>query len=372
MAQGVLAYRDVTFKFPTTDDIESMNLRLRSDRRQAFSISGKSESVLLLAFEEVDIRLRAILDGATLIRDLEAFWSHAQSGKPWTYSQKDDDAVLTALEADAAAAATTLRVTNLDGIVVNGEYVLVHDLLGRNSSTNKLSSAQSKCDVVADYTYTGTAGGALAGAAKVGTDSIILTATTAASQMQATGPAVAKGNFLTFSVWYHSHTTGAWRLRITGGSVIKTGTAIPADTDVGTNWKNAQLTAYFPDAVASTTVSIENVTGGAGPDTITVDAWQATLTKQHATPWVDGATTVDTKTAALEGLAEIVKVSTIVAAGGNKDTLNLAAALRFPFKARDTLKSRRHWERAVALDARWPLSTNLLDQDFRLRFREIP
>jgi hypothetical protein len=370
MGQGSISYRDQTITFPVTDDIERMDLRLRDDRRQAFSISGKSEGVLLLPFEEVTVSLRNILDSATLIRDIEAFWSYAQAGGPFKFSIDNTDTVLTALEADAAAGATAIRVTNLDGIAA-GEYVLKHDLLGRNSSTNKLSSVQSKCDAVGDYAYTGTAAGALTGAAKVGTDSIKLTATSAGSEMRAVGPLVTRGKFLTFSIWYHSHTTAAWRLRITGGSVVVTGTAIPADSDVGVNWKNAQLTAFFPDEVASTVVSIENVTGG-GSDQITVDAWQVTLSKQHATPWVDGATTTDTKTAAIDGFSEVVTVSTIVAAGGNKDTLNLASGLRFPFKERDALRSRRHWERCVALDDQWPLTTKLLDQDFRLRFREIP
>ena len=372
MAQGKISYRDISFTFPVTDDIETIDHILNADRRQGFSISGKPETVFLLPFEQVTIGLRNILDDKTLIRDLEAFWSHAQSGKPFTFSIDDTDAVLTALEADAAAGTTSLRVTNLDGIVVDKEYTLKHDLLGRNTSTNKLSSAQSICDVVGAYIFTGTAAGALTGSPKVGigTDSIALTATTSGSEMQATGPKVNKGTFLTFSIWFHSHTAGAWRLRITGGSVVKTGLAIPADADVGINWKNVQLTAFFPDEVASTTVSVESIIGGATG--ITVDGWQVTLTKQHATPWVDGATTTDTKTAAIDGFSEIVKVSTIVAAGGNKDTLTLAAGLRFPFKERDALRSRRHWERCVGLDIRWPLRTKILDQDFRLRFREVP
>ncbi len=373
MPSASISYRNISFDFPVNeDDIETMDQRRSADRRLDFSIGGSPESVFLLPAEVVTVSIREILDEKALIRDLEAFWSHAQTGKPFTFSITKTDAVLTALEADAAAGATVLRVTNLDGIVVNQEYTLKHDLMGQNTSVNKLSSAQSICDVVGAYTYTGDAAGALTGAAKVGvgTDSIKLTATTAFSRMQATGPAVAKGNFLTFSVWYHSHTADVWRLRIFGGSTLKVSSVIPADSDVGTNWKNVQLTLFFPDAVASTTLSIENSVGGSHQ--ITVDAWQVTLTKQHATPWVDGATTTDTKTTSIDGLAEVVKVSSVVAAGGNKDTLNLAAGLRFPFKARDVLRSRRHWERCVALDDVWPLRTKLISQDFRFRFREVP
>ena len=359
-----IAYRDQVILFPAVDDPERVARERTVDNRVGFSQSGQNESSMILAFDQVRIEVADVVTEAFL-DELEAWWSHARRGVPYTFSFDDTDRVLTAIDADAAAGATVLDVSSLDGIVAGRKYFLVQDLMGRNLSRNLLASLPSLCEDAADYTIIGSPTITQVGSPKQGTFALKMDTILAFDAIQSTiATAIPKEGFVTFSLWYKDlRAANTYRLSIIGGS--KTVTALISDASPGV-FRRFQVTGFFPDGASNIVVNVESTTA-VSAEFITVDAWQVEFT-QHATPWRDGVFTDPAGTLSTQGFTEVVTVDTIA-----PPQVTLAAPLKFSYKARDAFKSFRHWERVVSLDSpTGPLRDKLLTRTFRNRFREVP
>ena len=102
MANAQLRWRDQVITFPAIDDIEILARQRQVNRRLAFSSGGVQESALILPFDTVRTSIPDVVNDP-FIDDLEAWWSHARRGKPYTFSFDDTDTVLTAIEFGAPA-----------------------------------------------------------------------------------------------------------------------------------------------------------------------------------------------------------------------------------------------------------------------------
>jgi len=377
MAQAEFIYRGQQLLFPPSDDIEVLEPQWRTNRRQAFSVGGVPEAAMLLPYEDIDARIGDVVRTQTA-DDLQAWWSLARLGDPYSFAFDHEDKVLTAMENDVAAGATSFVVAEARGVVVGRRYIIMQDLLGRNTSQNQLSAAQAVCDNPAAYNvvYAGPLPVVYTNSlvVKVGTYALrLLVSPGYVVAMEANGPAVPRYGYLTFSIWVRNYTGNRWRLRVRGGGVDVAGSFLPSNVGFPV-FRRHSLTVYFPEGASSTIVSIETRTTWHQSILMVTDAWQAEL-KQHATPWMEGATQAGlramSKTVSTEGLHEIVKVIAVTQSGPGKNRVQITAPLKFSYAERDAFRSLYYWERVVSLDADTPLRLKMLTSEFRHRFREI-
>lgn len=367
--QAFIEYRDQTILFPAVDDVEKMDVQRRVDSRVAFSTGGTPESVLLLPHEVARVNVEDVVTTA-LIEDLQAWWSHARRGLPYTFGFDHDDAYITALESDLAMGGTIINVASCAKLTLDHKYMLCHDLLGRNATFNLLDAATAICDTVEPFVFTGTASGQVwpQDNVKAGSSSIRLTAATSGSQMQATGPAVPVEEYLTVSAWVRQASPSAWRMRLSGGSVLVIGAVLVFT--VGENWQRMELTGFFPNGAASTVIAFENIKVS-GNQFIDIDGLQAELTK-HVTPWAPGGEDEPTRSASSQGWCEIVEVEARFASNYDINWLDFVSNTKFPYSTRDVLVSLKYWEKVINLDAASPLNLKEYTERFDHRFREVP
>jgi len=371
MAVAQIGYRDQIFTFPAIDDIERLEPRQISDLRRGFSTNGVPETFQVLPYETVTIGVPDVVEEDTLA-EIEAFWSHARRGYPFSFAFDSEDRVLTALEEDVPAGSRYLLLSGIGGIKIGGRYFLMQDLLGRNTSRNLLPEAQSKSDSPSDYVLTGNVSGQAVSIPVIvaGSNLVRYNALAANAVIGASIPTdtIQGERFVTASVWYANATPGSWRLYINADGVAYYGPTIPTPTGTLGMLNRASVTAFLPNGASVLSLNVQSLV--AGSVWITLDGWQVEM-KQHPTPWIVGGAASEASSAG-DGFHEIVEIKRVGFSREARGTfVELTEPTKFPYLKRDALRSRRYWERLTAIQDEGPLALKSITSTFRQRCREI-
>lgn len=103
--------------------LSGFDRRRKAARETAFSASGRAASVFEHAFDEAEIALDAFSD-RTFFRALQAWWSWAARGKPYSFALDADDAVSLTLSGAANAGQAIVPLVSTSGIVAGRFYRL--------------------------------------------------------------------------------------------------------------------------------------------------------------------------------------------------------------------------------------------------------